>query len=332
MNAEDFHLVNDIYYTGEYANLYVDDNSPLFRFAYSEGESLFINLAIKRPISKVGTIDCDEGYYDLETPYGYGGFYTNNTDVKFIGRAVAKYKERCHEENIIAEFIRFHPLNAFPQKFSNFFDMCVHDRDVVLVNLQLSRDERWKHYSGNTRNILRKCFKTQVFQQTEHIDKFIDLYYETMEKNEADQFYFFDKQYFYDLINLDGIRLYEVTYEGKTIAMSFFMCTAGIAHYHLSANDTNNIKLNGNYFILDNAFEEAKKWNAKYFLLGGGRTSNADDSLLKFKKKFSQLTKPFYIAGITYNHHKYWEYSHKWKSHNEGKDINYFLRYRLTDR
>ena len=332
MKSENINLLNDIYYTKKYADLYVDDNSSLFHFEYREGGSLFINLAIKSPIDKIGLSDCNEGYYDLETPYGYGGFYINTKDTDFIGRAVEKYRKRCLEENIIAEFIRFHPFNPFPHEFGRLFDMCIYDRNVAVVDLQLSHEERWKQYSGNTRNILRKCSKTQTFQRTENIEKFINLYYETMKKNEADRFYFFIRQYFHDLLNLDGVYLYEVVYEGKTIAMSFFMYTSEIAHYHLSANDTDYLKLNANYFILDNAFEEAKKWGATYFLLGGGRTNDANDSLLKFKQKYSKITQPFYIAGMIYNSDKYREYVRNWESDNEGKGINYFLKYRLTDR
>jgi hypothetical protein len=332
MKSGEINLVNDIYYTEKYADLYVGDNSSLFHFEYREGGSLFINLAIKSPIDKIGAINCDEGYYDLETPYGYGGFYTNDINVDFVGRAIEKRRERCHDENIIAEFIRFHPFNLFPHKFDKLFDMCIYDRNVAVVDLQLSHEERWKQYSGNTRNILRKCSKTHTFQPTENIEKFVNLYYETMKINEADKFYYFDTKYFHNLLNIDGVYLYEVVYEGKTIAMSFFMRTSEIAHYHLSANDTDYLKLNANYFILDNAFEEAIKWGSKYFLLGGGRTNDANDSLLKFKQKYSKITKPFYIAGMIYNHDKFWEYIHEWESHNEGKNRNYFLKYRLTSR
>lgn len=329
MKSENINLLNDIYYTKKYADLYVGNNSSLFRFEYREGGLLFMDLAIKNPIDKIGAIDCDEGYYDLETPYGYGGFYTNDLDVGFVGRAIEKYRERCHEENIIAEFIRFHPFNPFPHRFGKLFDMCIYDRNVAVVDLQLPHDERWKQYSGNTRNILRKCSKTQTFRRTEDVEKFVDLYYETMKKNEADEFYYFDTRYFYHLLNVDGVHLYEVVYEGKTIAMSFFMCTSEIAHYHLSANDADYLKLNANYFILDNAFEEAKKWGAKYFLLGGGRINDVNDSLLRFKQKYSKITKPFYIAGMIYNHDRYAEYILNWEFQNKHWDIPYFLKYRL---
>ena len=82
MKSGDIDLVNDIYYKRDYAKLYTGDKSSLFHFEYREGESLFINLAIKSPIDKIGLSDCDEGYYDLETPYGYGGFYTNDFSVE----------------------------------------------------------------------------------------------------------------------------------------------------------------------------------------------------------------------------------------------------------
>ena len=75
-------------------------------------------------------------------------------------------------------------------------------------------------------------------------------------------------------------------------------------------------------------FNVAKEKGLKYFLLGGGTTSNECDPLFKFKKKFSKELKPFYISGKIYNQEIYDKYSKIWKE--QSKDnIKYFLKYRL---
>ena len=63
----------------------------------------FYNIAIKRPITKIGNVDIAEGYFDLETAYGYGGFYVNNENEEFLKIALEKYQQYCLENNIIAE-------------------------------------------------------------------------------------------------------------------------------------------------------------------------------------------------------------------------------------
>jgi len=332
MNAEAIDLRKDIYYRKEYAALYTDENSSVFDYEYREDDTWLINLSIKRAINRIGSEPCREGYFDLETPYGYGGFYTNSEDRDFIGRALDQYRARCLDENIVAEFFRFHPFNPFPVQFADVFDKCLYDRDVVVVRVGPSRAERWDTYSSSTRNILRKCVRTQRYFETDDIDQFMDLYEITMERNRADDFYYFNRKYFEQLLSIPGVRLCRVEQEHEYPAMSLFMCTGGVAHYHLSANSPAHLKQNANYFLLDEAFEAARGWGAEYFLLGGGRTNAPDDSLLTFKRKFSDDTKPFYIAGLVHNHEKYAEYMRRWEDRNPGRGtVKYFLKYRLRD-
>ncbi len=328
MNLEKFNLLNDIYYSKEYISLYLKDNEEIFEFEYREDNCIFYNIAIKRPITKIGNIDIDDEYFDLETAYGYGGFYLNTDDQEFVKIAMEKYKQHCLKEKIIAEFIRFHPWNIFPQEQKEFLDMNIYDRDVVYVDLSLSKEERWKNYASNTRNILRKCEKELVFQKSDNIEAFIELYEKTMDKNNATDFYYFSREYYEQLISNENIKLYEIRQNGQIISMAFFMFSDDLGHYHLSANNYEMRRYNANYFMLDQIFEIARSKGKKYFLLGGGTTTDIDDSLLKFKKKFSSLIKPFYIGGKIYNNEIYSKYKQIWEQQSK-EEIRYFLKYRL---
>lgn len=328
MSLEKFNLLEDIYYSKEYISLYLKKDETIFEFKYQENEYIFYNIAIKRPITKIGNIDVCDGYFDLETAYGYGGFVINTDDEKFISNAVNQYIQKCLEENIIAEFIRFHPFNECPIKHKELFDMNIYDRDVVYVDLELSREERWNSYSSKTRNILRKCEKELSFENSTNMEKFVELYEQTMDKNNAGEFYYFSQDYFEQLLKNSSIDLYAVKKDEQVISSAFFMQSDEFGHYHLSANDYNMRQYNANYFILDQIFEIARKNNKKYFHLGGGTTSLKDDSLLKFKQKFSKLTKPFYISGKIYNKEVYNRYIQLWEEQSQ-EDMKYFLKYRL---
>ena len=320
---------DDIYYKSEYASLYVADESSLFLFDYSDGDSVFYNVAIKRPITKISGESCSELYFDLETPYGYGGFYSTSHDPVFIERAMTAYRERCLEEKIIAEFIRFHPFNPSPSSSPQLFDFLSKDRDVVVVDLIQSKEERWSSYHKNTRNILRKCDRVLQFEESTNLEMFMDLYRQTMLKNKADEFYYFNKKYYRDLLTLDEVYSFQVSFENRIIAMAFFMVGSELAHYHLSANNTEFRRLNGNYYMLDQAFGVAQKFGAHHFILGGGRTPESDDPLLRFKQKFSRQAGVFNIAGIKHNEEKYDEYVARWDALNSGERVNFFLKYRL---
>lgn len=321
-------LINDIYYNDEYISLYLKEDEELFAFEYKENDKVFINKTIKRPIVKIGNIDIDDGYFDLESAYGYGGYYTNSQEKDFLNRAMKQYEKKCIDEKIIAEFIRFHPFNEFPIINQDVFDMNIYDRDIVYVDLQLSKEERWKTYSAKTRNILRKCEKELTFVQSDDLDKFIELYHKTMDKNSADDFYYFPKNYYKRLLENHDISLYAVLKDDKIISSAFFIFSDMFGHYHLSANDYDMRKYNANYFILDQIFEIAKEKKKNYFILGGGTTGEEDDSLLKFKRKFSPLTKPFYISGKIFNSEIYDKYIDIWQKQVK-EDMKYFLKYRL---
>jgi hypothetical protein len=322
-------LLNDIYYSKEYASLYLKENEEIFEFKYEENEKIFYNLAIKRPILRIGSQVIKDNYFDLETAYGYGGYYTNSDDFSFLKEAFKAYEEKCKKEGIIAEFIRFHPFNDFPKKYGNLLDMAVYDRDIIYIDLTfLSKKERWKSYSSKTRNILRRCERELIFKESKNLETFLKLYKETMDKNNADKFYYFDKNYFENLLNNEKVKLYEVKKDNDTISMGFFMFSDEFVHYHLSANNYRMKKYNGNYFLLDNLFEIGQKQNKKYFILGGGTTGDENDSLFKFKKKFSPLTKPFYIGGKIFNKEIYSKYVNLWEKEAK-KDVKYFLKYRL---
>ena len=323
-------ILNDIYYSTIYSNLYIDKSYSLFDFEHREGRNVFKNIAIKKPINKIGNKEV-KGYYDLETPYGYGGIYCNTSDNDFIKRAFDEYKERCKKENIIAEFFSFHPFNEFPVRNSNCFDISFKDREVVYLDLNKSEEDRWLDYSSKIRTIIRRCYKDLVVEDTNDIDTFMSIYYETMEKNNARGFYFFDRTYFEKLLNIEGVKLLQVKLNDVVIAMSFFMLGDEIAHYHLSANKSEYLKYNANYLILEEGFKLAKNNGCKYFLLGGGRTPKEDDNLFKFKSKFSKMTKGFYLAGNIYNKDIYIKYISIWEKLNPDNKVKYFLKYRLNN-
>lgn len=313
-------IESDIYYKKEYIDLYINNGSEIFEYTYSENNLYVKFKSIKKPIKSVSGISIDEELYDLETPYGYGGPVSNSSDKYFIKRAFANYKDYCKSENIVCEFIRFHPFNNFLE-FSSIFDMFYEERKVVTLDLTESSESRRMNYSKTTRNIVKKSAKKlSIRKNSKNINGFIDSYYKTMEKNNANEFFFFNEEYFKLLNEIEEVRLIEVLLNDELVSTGFFMFGNNIAHYHLSANNQNLSKENGNYLLLDAAFEIAKEQGCKYMLLGGGRTSSDDDSLLRFKSKFSKDNMPFYIAGLDFLPGKRIELNQLWISQN--KNVN----------
>ncbi|MDG0817354.1 GNAT family N-acetyltransferase [Bdellovibrio svalbardensis] len=319
----------DLYFQKKYSELYLNKGESVFEFKYQEASFVFKNISIKRPIYSIGTRKLAELYFDLETAYGFGGFCTNNSDRDFLGRAMQAYQARCKSENIIAEFLRFHPFNEFPQNFADNLDFARFDRSTVFIDLQNSKEDRWTRYGQTTRNILRKCAGSLEVQESNDIERFIELYYRTMDKNAAAGFYYFGRSYFESLLALDEVKLFAIKHEGAIVSMAFIIFGEEIAYYHLSANHEEFYSLNANYYMLDEVSEIVRKEGKKVFFLGGGRTPEVNDSLFKFKSKFSDCLQPFWIGGKIYNHEVFAEYMQVFNEQFPEKvNLKMFLKYR----
>ncbi|MBP7477175.1 MAG: GNAT family N-acetyltransferase [Chitinophagales bacterium] len=324
-------LERDIYFQKAYAALYAAVDSGAFadEFEYVIGNYSFKHIGIKRKISEISGKAIQGNVFDMQTPYGYGGMLSNTGDTIFVSKAFEAYRAHCANEHIAAAFYTFHPFLPYFEEMKSQFNFLRKDREVVIVPLQASREERWAGYASNTRNILRNCTKQLTYSLSEDLQAFKALYYQTMEKNKATSFYYFDDAYFEGLLNLDDCSLVSVNYEGKAISMAFLFHSDVLGHYHLSANDSTYSKLNGNYFLLEESIEFLKSKQLNYFMLGGGRTNAEDDSLYKFKRKFSSMTLPYYIGGIIFDEEKYIELCNLWQVNNPSIGNNYFLKYRF---
>lgn len=324
-------LEQDIYFQKAYAALYAAAGSQAYvdEFDYCEGNHSFKHIGIKRRISEIGGKAIQGDIYDMQTPYGYGGMLLNTGDARFISEAFKAYRAHCSKGHITAAFYTFHPFLPKFEEMKSQFNFLRKDREVVIVPLESSREDRWAGYASNTRNILRNCAKQLTYSLSDDLQAFKALYYQTMEKNKASNFYYFDDAYFEGLMNLKDCSLVSVEYEGKAISMAFLFHSDVLGHYHLSANDSAYSKLNGNYFLLEESIEFLKTKQLNYFMLGGGRTNAEDDSLYKFKRKFSSMTLPYYIGGMIFDEDKYAELCNLWQECNPEIKNNYFLKYRF---
>jgi len=329
----DFNSFKDPYYNKEYVNLYLSKDDEIVEFSFTENNKIFYNIGIKRKIESIDDIIITDPYYDLETVYGYGVFYTNTEDKTFLDKAIKLYKEFCIENRIVAEFIRFNPLNPYLSYLSNYLNFFEHNRDVVVIDLNLKEEEIIKNYSSRTRTYIKRLlednsYKVEILEseksKNKMVEKFYDLYYQTMQKNKAEKFYFFDKYYFNGLNKLSFGKLFVVYKDDEVISMAYFLEGDKVAYYHLSANDPLKYNLKGNYLALHEAIDYYSSISKKYLILGGGRTKDPNDSLFLFKQKFSKITLPFYIGGIIHIEDKYKNFCNISKS-NEKK----FLKYRV---
>ena len=251
-----------------------------------------------------------EGVYDAITPYGYGGvLFEGDTSEANQQAFWQAYLDEMAKEYIVDNFVRYHPVlkNAVLMKsISNVIDL----GKTIAMDLS-SPGLIWENIHSKNRNMIRKAEKNDIViehgQGMDLFDKFIKIYNATMDKDNAEEYYYF-KRPFYESIHNDLRNNYEIFYarlEDKIIAMSIIIFANGRMNYHLSGSDFEYRNLAPSNLLLYKAALWGCEQGFKTFHLGGG-VGSGEDNLYKFKAAFNKISNyQFSIGKQVFDQEKY---------------------------
>ena len=278
----------DVYYLSGYVKaFYIHGDGAPFLLYYEDNGLRAIYVYMRRQTALPGV-------YDSVTPYGYGGVLfegdaTEDNRKAFWNAYVAKMKEEC----IIDNFVRYHPVlkNAVPMKdISSVIDL----GKTIAMDLT-SPELIWENIHSKNRNMIRKAEKNGIIiehgQGMDLFDKFVEIYNATMDKDNAEEYYYFGDK-FYESIHNDLHDNYEMFYavlNGEIIAMSIMLFGNKQMHYHLSGSMIEYRNLAPSNLLLYKAALWGSEQGYKAFHLGGG-VGSGEDSLYKFKAAFNKMS------------------------------------------
>src|SRR5699024_5496764 len=300
----------DIYFESNYGKLYETvENGESIVFEYESQDGKIKHIFIKREIP---TLINDEVYYDIVTPYGYGGplIVESINKVELVKGFEREFKKYCLENNLVSEFIRFHPILKNYSDFESVYDT-KYLRQTVGTSMN-HEDVFTKEFSKSTRKTIRRSLRDGItyefIENPNNLKSFMDIYYSTMDRNKATDYYYFDENYFgsfQEYFN-DKLLLVNVKIDNKLIASSLNLIGSEILHVHLSGTLTEYMKYSPAYIIKYATVEWAKDQQIDVIHYGGGTTNSSEDSLFKFKKRFGQNTEfEFHIGKKVWNEEIY---------------------------
>ena len=302
----------DVYYLCEYAVSLMlhGDGTPLL-ICYEDASSKMCYAVMQKDLSNDARfhdkIKKNE-YFDLETPYGYGGpLVEGNFSVNSQRNFLNEMLKYCEEKNIISQFVRFHPLLNNSKYFSAITESrYLHDT----IYMDTSSDELiLKNMDSKNRNMVRKAEKygVQIVQKPiGDYSAFLEMYRDTMRLRGACDYYLFDENYFDYLKNSlnDCSTLFYATRNNEKISGAVFLYSRDILHYHLAGTRSEYRSLAAGNLLLYEAARWANRRGISRLHLGGGIKEN--DSLFEFKKKFNKNGRlPFFIGRTIFNHTAY---------------------------
>ena len=306
----EFSNYNDIFFQYNYFELYKKHYDAMPEGIFWENENLKIFWShLIRNISKINQFK-NFKYYDLTTPYGYGGplVVLKTEDKEKINESLKiffrEYKNYTLKNNYISEFIRFHPVFQNWEFFNKIFDID-YLNDAVVINLKEDLEKIWqnikKGHKYNIKKSEKEGCKVKVINKPnkKNIEDFIKIYYQTMDKNQVSKKYYFPEKFIKDHFKLLNAILIEAECKNKIIGSSIFICGNKIIHYFLSGASKEFKGLYPSNLTLWEAIKWARENNFNILYLGSGRGKN--DGLFEFKKGFSELTMPFKIGKLIFN-------------------------------
>lgn len=286
------------------------DGDPLL-FYYEGDGCRGINVVMKRDVADDPRFKdrIRRGlYFDFSTPYGYGGWIIEGENTKDLFNT---YSNWLQKNEIISEFVRFHPMLQNQERCRDFYEV-IQLGEVVHMDLS-NREYIWCNIISKNRNMIRKAIKNNVIiyngRFPEIYEKFRVIYNGTMDKDNAEKYYYFDERFYESVLNdlPQNAQVFWAEKEGIMIAASIMLAANGRMSYHLSGSLKKYSSLAPTNLLLYQAALWGNANGYKTLYLGGGVGSD-EDSLFKFKKAFykGDLNR-FHIGKKIYNAERYEE-------------------------
>ena len=320
----------DVYWLSGYVKAFQihGDGEPLL-FFYDGEESRGMSVVMKRDVAlderfkdKIPTGQ----YFDFATPYGYGGWIIEGEETEKLFEAYGKWIEK---NEIISEFVRFHPMVKNQEKCQSFYEV-IRLGEVVHMDLS-SPEDIWNNIISKNRNMIRKAVKNGVViyngRFPEIYEKFRTIYNGTMDKDNAEEYYYFEPEFYQSVLEdlPQNAQVFWAENDGTVIAASIILTANGRMNYHLSGSLREFSSLAPTNLLL----YEAALWgcaNGYRTLYLGGGVGSGEDSLFKFKRAFYKGDlNHFHIGKRIFDNEKYDELLSK---REEIENQGFFPKYR----
>lgn len=264
------------------------DGAPFLLF-YEDGKTRGIHVVMKRDIAQDERFRNripESEYFDVTTPYGYGGWLIEGEQT---GPLFDAYSAWLHENGIISEFVRFHPMLQNHAACGDFYEV-VPLGEVVHMDLT-SPEVIWNNLTSKNRNMIRKALKNEIRiyngRFPEIYETFRAIYNATMDKDGADDYYYFQPAFYASILEdlPQNAQVFWAEKDGTVIAASIMLTANGRMNYHLSGSLREYSSLAPGNLIL----YQAALWgcaNGFQTLYLGGGVGSGEDSLFRFKRAF----------------------------------------------
>ncbi len=274
---------------------------------------------IMRPLKSLSWFTGAADVFDLAGPYGYGGAYTiGNPDPNLFW---IMFSEWAKQSNVVSIFAR---LSLFPDQLVPFNGEIEIKSQNVVRTLNLQPDEMWMDYEHKVRKNVKRAqqngLRVEIDPTGEQLVDFMAIYYGTMKRNNAANYYYFDEAFFHRIVEhlVGQFMFFHVWHEDRIISTELILISTDYIYSFLGGTLREAYALRPNDLLKHTIIEWGRGQGKRVFVLGGGYEE--DDGIFRYKKSFApDGVVPFKVGRWILNSDLYndlveqrreWEFTH----------------------
>jgi hypothetical protein len=146
----------------------------------------------------------------------------------------------------------------------------------------------WKNYSRGRKSNINKISKMNYKVEIVKIEDFYSLYVETMQRNKANKYFYFDINVLKEVCVNGLARVFGIFLDNELVSSMMLLDEEDISYYFLGATSNSLLASHANAMLFHKVAMLLKEEKQEKFFLGGGRTG-----VYHFKKRFSKKTLPY---------------------------------------
>lgn len=299
----------DVYYLIEYVEAFRlhGEGEPLL-FYYESNDLRGIHVVMKRDIAEDKNFKSllpPNTYFDVRTPYGYGGWIIEGTSNDYSA-LYKEYLDWCIKNHIICEFVRF---SLFSKTRESYYGIVTPRTNNIVRSLDKPIEQMLMDFEHKVRKNLKHAISAGLQIEVDitgaKLNEFLKIYYSTMDRNDAEQEYYF-KESFYKQINtmINHFVYFHVVLGGKVISTELVIMGSDTMYSYLGGTDSEYFAYRPNDFLKYHIIKWGIEHGYKQFVLGGGYGS--DDGIFRYKKSFApDGIIQFYTGEAIFDHNQY---------------------------
>lgn len=241
-----------------------------------------------RAVSEEPWAGQDEHRFDIVTPYGYGGAFAWGCDEDDDNAFWESFDAWAAEHGIVTSFAR---LSLFEDQRLPFRGIEEDNMPNVIRTLDLSPEELWRDYAHKVRknvNTARRAgLEVQFDTCGESLDRFIDIYRDTMQRREAAESFHFPRDFFETIIEkMPGQYLFCHVYAGqRMVSTELVLLSSSHMYSFLGGTLPEAFASRPNDLLKHAMIEWGMAQGKSAFVLGGGY--GREDGIFQYKRYFA---------------------------------------------